>query len=236
MDNSSCLPNADTTRPLSRQSRAAVLSVHELLREGAFLEVKVERVQADEPREQHILCLLLAAQIVAKNEAAFLGSVTVQVDVHFEVTDLLLLHDCALSQVHSGLLLRTRFSVEAIQVMVVRVETVVAAGNAVWINQRNELEAVLLEQNARTLGLRQQEVNDTVENVRALNFTWMNSSREEDRRLVKNESTLLAEYFGLLRVIAELWEHAVVVRPVFSLVRILIPARNCDQLKVAHLL
>lgn len=119
--------------------------------------------------------------------------------------------------------------------MVVSVETVVAASHAIRVYQRNDLEAVFFKQKACLLAFRHQKVHNTVEDVRTLNFTRMHSCREEDGRLVKFIGTLTIKYFSFFRVFAKLRQDVVALKPIFSLMRVLVSTRDCDELEVSHL-
>lgn len=70
---------------------------------------------------------------------------TVEVNVELEITILVLLYDSFFGLVNRRLLMRTRIQVESIQVVVVRVQPVIASSNAVRVQQWNYFELVLFE-------------------------------------------------------------------------------------------
>ena len=89
--------------------------------------------------------MLLALQVIAENETAFFRRVTVEVNVELEISILVLLYYCFFGLVNRRLLMRTRIQVESIQVVVVRVQPVIASSNAVRVQQWNYFELVLFE-------------------------------------------------------------------------------------------
>lgn len=176
--------------------------------------------------------MLLSLEIVAKNEAALLGSMAVQVNVDLQVAVLVLLHDCSLRLVDRGLLMRAGIEVEPIQVVVVGVQPVVASSHAIWVQQGYDLELVLLKQNGGLLGLGKQEVDEAVEDVRALHLARVDSSRQENSGLVELVAALGGEYLGLLRAFPELREHARSIDLLLPLFGVVVLSCNRDQLDI----
>ena len=122
---------------------------------------------------------------------------TVQVDVNFEVAVVVLLHDSLFGLIHSGLLLGAWVKVESIEVVIMRVKTVVASRHTVGVHQRYYLKLIFFQQNSCLIGLRHNKVNYPIENVGALYFSRMHSRRKKNAGLVKFEAPLRAEQFRL---------------------------------------
>lgn len=165
IDHAGRFVDADTTTAFSTEAAASILDRHQLLGEGTLLKVKVERIQADQLGKQHVVGLLLASQVVSENETAFLTRVTVQVDVEFQVAQLVLGNNGLLDLVNCRLLIRTWAQVEPVEIMIVRVQPVVPSCDSVRIDQRYDLDHVILKYYARLVTLRQDEVNDSIQDV-----------------------------------------------------------------------
>ena len=140
------LINTNSATALTAQTAAAILCRHQLFSEGALLEVKIERVETYKSSEKHVLCLLITFETIAKNEATFLAGVPVEIDVDLKFPHQMLLKHRLLRLKHCWLLLRTRIQVKPIQIMVMCVQAVVAPSNSIRINQRYNLENILLQQ------------------------------------------------------------------------------------------
>lgn len=90
--------------------------------------------------------MILTFEIVSENEAAFFGSVSVEIYIDFQITELLLLDNGFLGDVNRGLLLGVWVQIKSVQVVVVGVQTVVSSSNTIWVEQGNDFELVLLEE------------------------------------------------------------------------------------------
>ena len=58
----------------------------------------------------------------------------VQVDVNFEIAVMVLLDDSLFGLINGGLLLWAWIKVESIEVVIVRVKTIVASSDSVWVH------------------------------------------------------------------------------------------------------
>lgn len=134
MNIASSFENTNSTRTFSWEPTSSILNVHKLFWERAFLEIKVKRIEGNEPSKQHILCLLLSFETISKYKATLLWSMTVQIDVNFEIAVVVLLDDSLFGLINSWLLLRTWIKVESIEVVIVRVKTIVTSCNSVWVH------------------------------------------------------------------------------------------------------
>ena len=140
------LVHAHAATAFPAESATSILGRHQLLGEGALLKIKIERIETNKPRKEHVLGLLLTLKAIAKDEAAFLARVTVQVDVNLKLAQQMLLKYRFLCFKDRRLLLRTRIEVESVQIVVVGVQAVVAARDSIRIYKWNDLEDVLLQQ------------------------------------------------------------------------------------------
>ena len=85
------------------------------------MKIEVQRIQRYQSWKKHVHRLLFTFQIISKNEASFFGSVAMQVDIDFQVTQLLLLDNCFLRLVNGRLLLGTRVQVKSVQIVIMGV-------------------------------------------------------------------------------------------------------------------
>ena len=120
---------------------------------------------------------------------------TVQVDVNLEVAVVVLLHDSLFGYIHGRLLIWAWIKIESIEVVIMRVKTIVTSCNSIWVYQRDYLELVFFQQNSCLFSLGHYKVNYPIKNVGALNFSRMHPCRKENTGLVKLETPLRTENF-----------------------------------------
>lgn len=108
---------------------------------------------------------MLALEVVPEDEAALLAGVSVQIDVELQVAEPVLRDYGLLDLVDGGLLVGARVQVEPVEIVVVCVQAVVPAGHAVRIDQRYNLDDVVLENDTGLLTFRQDEVHYPIENM-----------------------------------------------------------------------
>lgn len=88
-----------------------------------------------------------------------------QINIHFKLAKFVLLHHGLLRLVDCWLLVRAWIYVEPIEVVVMRIQTVVASRHSVWIEQWNDFENIPIKQYSCLLSFRQQEIDDAVEHI-----------------------------------------------------------------------
>ena len=165
VDHACRLVDANTTTPFSTEATAPVFDCHQLFGERTLLKVKVQRIQTDKFAEEHVVRLLLSFEIVSKNETTFLACVTVQVNVQFQVAQLVLGNDGLLHLENSRLLVRARVQIEPVQIVIMRVQPVVPSRNSVRIDQGYYFYHVVLKDNTCLLCLRKDKVYNSIQDM-----------------------------------------------------------------------
>ena len=158
-----------------------------------------------------------------------------QINVHFKLAEFVLLYHGLLRLVDCWLLVRAWIYVEPIEVVVMRIQTVVASRHSVWIEQRNDFENIPIKQYSCLLSFWQQEIDDAVEHIWALNLSWMHSRWKKYSRLIKYITPLIIEHIRLLRSIFIFRKEAWAFQILFPLLCTIIAAGQCYELHVALL-
>lgn len=108
------------------------------------------------------MSLLFTLEIVSEYKTTLLRSMTVQINIDFQVPVLMLLNDCLLSLIDGWLLLGTWVEIKPIEVVIMRVQTIITSSYAVRINQRYYFKLIFFQQNSGLIGLRHYEVNYSI--------------------------------------------------------------------------
>lgn len=227
---------ANAAASFPAQAAASVLNGHQLLREGALLKVEVEGVQADKSRKEHVVCLLLPFQIVSENEAALLAGVTMQVNIEFQVAQVVLGNNRLLDLVDCRLLVRTGAQIEPVQIVIVSVQAIVATRYAVRVDQGYDLDDVIFKNDAGLLTFGEYEVNDTIKYMRRLYFSWMDSRAQKDCFLVvESMASFFVEDLCLWRSVHDLGQEALAFDLWLPLFAVVVVSCDRDEFHVALL-
>lgn len=148
-----------TTRSFSALP-VAILNTHDFLGEIALLHVEVKAIHGNKFNEGDVVSLLcLVSEMVSEHEASFLRGVRMEIDEHQQTAvQLTLLYDSFLCRPDSRLLELARVQVEPVQILSHCVETIVAAGHAIRVQNWNDLEHVRLTQHPCLLALQTETI------------------------------------------------------------------------------
>lgn len=164
--------------------RVSILILHIVITvlEVALQPVKIDRVQRHELRDHHGFHLhLWGIQLVTKDEAAAFRAMRVEVDVHLELATLRLLEYSFLGKEDGWVSVRHGVFVHPVQIESQRVEAPVASADAIWIQEWNDLEDVMVEQNLRLhVSKIAQLVHHTLQHIAGGRLTTMHSTRQKD--------------------------------------------------------
>lgn len=134
----------------SRRLSRVALPVHHIVKvvlEGRDPKVEVHRIQGHQFRDEFGLDLRFhIVDRVAIDKAASLGHVSMEVNIHLKLGSCMLLENSLLRRVNGRMLLHGRELVLPVQIAAVCIETPVSSSHAIWIEARNNLEDVVLEQ------------------------------------------------------------------------------------------
>jgi len=145
----SCFCKSHATGSFSALA-VSVFDCHDLVGEVAFVHVKVHAVHRNKLDECNVVSLLfLLGDVVSKHKAASLACMCMQIEEHLEAVVLHgLLNNSLPSCPNSGVVALGRSQVHSIEVASHGVKSVVASGDAVWIQNHNYFEYVVLSQSA----------------------------------------------------------------------------------------
>ena len=159
-----------------------VLDVELLIVETAFSEVEVDAVGSHEFGYEHGLVLTLRIGAgVAKHETASFGAVSMKVNVHLQLTRMMLLYNGLFGEEYGRMLLWSGLFVAPVQILTQSIKTPVSSGHTVRIQNRDDLKDVVVEQSGvLSISKLCQLVDRSLKHVRGGSLAAVDSPSEVD--------------------------------------------------------
>ena len=163
-----------------------VLFVVDVVAETTLSYVKVYTVQRHQLREEHLFnsCLRIAHS-VAEDEAATLGGMAVQVNVHEKFALGVFVEDRSLCSVNCRMSDWIWLGVDSVEVETLSVVPPVPSRYTIWVQQWNELEDEVLEEQIGLDAELREKIEDALQEEGGACLTAVDSRADEDRWFIE---------------------------------------------------